>query len=287
MDQIKFFKSQKEFHHWLKKNYLKSQGLWLGFYKKGTQKKLFNMSEAMTEALIFGWSCTVIKKLDELSYKAKYSPRKYKSSWSLNSINKFKKLKKQGLATDHAIQIFNNRDKKNSEEKSPAFSPSQLKIFKKNKKAWEFFKNQTPSYQKYTTFWVIIAKRQETKQKRLQMLIEDSANGSKLKRILAAQEKIKKQFEPGKTPIEHAKNIGAVAAAELKSIGITTLEQLKNEGWEESFRRLCEAYPNRINMNMLSALIGACEDQHWNNLDNHLKSQAKSVLAELKTFKYI
>src|SRR5690606_33138575 len=115
------------------------------------------------------------------------------------------------------------------------------------------FTSQTQSYQKYTTMWVMSAKRRETQLRRLEELIRDSGNESKLTRILEASEKAKPTYEPGKTPIEAAKNLGLVSGAELRSVGIDTLEKLKDLGWEEAFSKLIELYPQRINLNMLGS----------------------------------
>lgn len=84
------------------------------------------------------------------------------------------------------------------------------------------------------------------------------------------------------TPIEEARNLGPTAGAELRSVGIETLQQLMKLGWEEAFDRLVQAYPNRVNLNMLTALIGAVEDCDWRRLPVSLKGEARVVVSRYR-----
>jgi uncharacterized protein YdeI (YjbR/CyaY-like superfamily) len=278
-----FFKSAKELRQWLAKNYRKEKEVWVGFYRKGFDKSALAYKDAYDQILCFGWTISIIKNIDTYTYKALFLKRKPKSKWSFGTLKKFEALKKKGLVHKGGLEAFADRDKKGSETKRATFTPAQLKKIKSNKKAWEFFSQQTESYRHYMAHWVNNAVQNETKEKRLKELINDSAEGSKLKRIVAAAAKIKKVYPPGKTPIEEAKNVGITTGAELRSIGVETVEQLKAQGWEKIFYRLIESYPHRINLNMLTGLIGAVEDQHWQNIDPDLKAEAKAIIKELKT----
>lgn len=279
----KFFKTSAFFRKWLEKNHDKQKDLWVGFYKAGPDKeKYISYKEAYDQALCFGWTNGLIKDLDPFSYGVRFIRRREGGGWSGPSMKRFLELKKKGLAHKAGIQLYENRNKKKSEEKPPAFSARQLRAFKANKAAWDFFSNQTRSYRRYTTWWVVNAQKEETKDKRLEMLISDSARGSKLQRIVDATNKIKKKYEPGKTPVEEALNIGPTTAAELRSIGLDTVEKLKSLGWEEAFTRLCGLYPNRVNLNMLVGLIGAVEEQDWRKIDGSLKAEARAFLQEFK-----
>jgi uncharacterized protein YdeI (YjbR/CyaY-like superfamily) len=278
----KFFKSISDFKKWLTKNHSKETFLWVGFYKHGEEKQRFLYSEAYDLALCFGWSIGIIKSLDSFTYKVRFLRRKAKSKWSYKNIKKFQEFKKKGLAHKAGLAAFENRDKEGSEEKVAEFTQKQIKKFKANKKAWEFLSSQTNSYRHYMAAWVNGAKREETREKRFNELVSDSARGSKLQRIVDAVNKIENRHEPGKKPIEKAKNIGAVSGAELRSIGIETVEQLQKAGWEETFYNLCEKYPERANLNMLNALIGAVENVDWRKLSPTLKAQAKGFLNSVK-----
>lgn len=278
----RFFRSATEFRKWLDRNHEKEAELWVGFQKLKTGEASLSSKEAIDQALCFGWSYGTIKSLDPYSYMIRFLRRKAKSTWSSNSIKRAKELQKQGLLHSSGLKALHSRRRHQLENKHPEFTVAQLKRFKTNKKAWAFFAKQTPSYQRYMKAWVITAKKTETQEKRLQMLIDDSARESKLARVLKAQEKTKKVYKPGETPIEAAKNIGLVSGSELRSVGIETLEQLQAMGWENAFSRMCELYPHRLNLNMLTSLIGAVENQHWQKIDPDLKAEARALLREMR-----
>lgn len=86
------------------------------------------------------------------------------------------------------------------------------------------------------------------------------------------------------TPILKGKNIGPVTAEELCSIGIDTLEKLMQLGWERAYQIYVEAYPHRINVNCLVALIGACKNQHWQKVSVQDKMRAKQIISRLKSY---
>ncbi len=212
-----------------------------------------------------------------------FLPRKAKGGWSHLNIKRFQELKKKGLAHRSGLSAFEQRDKAKSIHENPSFSGQQLRKFKDNNKAWAFFCAQTPSYQRYMISWVISAKKVETQEKRLKMLIEDSGAESKLKRVVDALAKIqKKNHKPGHTPIEEARNIGPVCGSELRSLEIDTVEKFKSLGWERTFQRMVEHYPHRFNLNLAMALAAAFEDQDIRKLDPDLKAEAKAIFYDLK-----
>lgn len=281
-EKEQFFSSATAFRQWLMKNHSKKDDIWVGLYKKSYNMGGLTMNEAIDQCHCFGWVLTITKRIDLQKYKIRFVRRSKKSPWSQKSVERFLWLRKQKLTHESGEKAFKNRDKEKSEKKHYSFSPKQLKEFKKNKKAWDFFNTQTDSYKKYMIQWVTTAKRQETQEKRLSELIQDSSEESKLKRVLKAVEKTKPKYEPGKTPIEVAKNIGPASGVELRSVGIDTVEKLQKMGWEEAFIKLCETHPHRLNLNMLTALIGAVEDQKWNQLEPQLKAEAKQFLRSIK-----
>jgi uncharacterized protein YdeI (YjbR/CyaY-like superfamily) len=276
---VKFFKSQNQFRQWLEKHHAKSSGLWLGFNKDHSG---IRQSEAIDQAICFGWTSNIIKRIDEFTYKSHFMPRKEKSQWSAGTLKRAEALRKRGLMHTSGISVLKNRQRHEQESGVAEFSPSQAKKFKANVTAWSWYSTQTKSYRYYTTAWVIRAKRNETKEKRLEMLIADSAQGQKLGRIAAAIEKVKPKYPVGATPIEAGKNLGLATGAELRSVGLETLENLKSLGWEKAFYRLVEMYPHRLNMNMLKALIGAVENVSSRALGAELQSEAKRVLQEAR-----
>jgi uncharacterized protein YdeI (YjbR/CyaY-like superfamily) len=273
-----FFRTAADFRRWLLKNHDKKDSVWLGFYKPVAGVSGLKSKEAVDQALCFGWIFGIIKSVDPLSYKMQFHRRKKNSAWSAGTLKRARELEKAGLLHASGKRALAERDRSSPSEKEPRFTPSQSKAFKANKKAWEFFENQTPSYRKYMQMWVNGAKREETREKRLRMLIEDSASGSKLRRIVEATEKIKKRHPPGATPIEEARNIGPVTGVELRSVGIDTVEKLKSLGWERAFEQLIQMYPHRLNLNMAVGLIAAIEDKDWRKIDPEEKAEARALI---------
>jgi uncharacterized protein YdeI (YjbR/CyaY-like superfamily) len=175
-----FFPTPADFRAWLEANHDKFSELLVGFYKKDSGKPSITWPESVQVALCFGWIDGVRKSIDETSYMIRFSPRKPTSTWSSININLVRKLTKQGLMHPAGLKAFAARSEKKSaiysyeQRKSARFSREQGKQFRSNKDAWKFFRSQAPWYQRVTTYWVISAKREETKLKRLSELIEHS-----------------------------------------------------------------------------------------------------------------
>lgn len=182
---IKFFKSQSELHKWLEKNHNKYEEIFVGFYKVASKKKSITYSQALDEALCFGWIDGVRKNIDEVSYQIRFTPRKKVSKWSNVNINHADRLIKAGLMQPSGMEAFKqhkkgNRIKYSYEEKIEELSDSYKMRFKANKKAWEFFQQQAPYYKRVASFWVMSAKKEETRERRLKVLIEDSGNQKRI-----------------------------------------------------------------------------------------------------------
>jgi uncharacterized protein YdeI (YjbR/CyaY-like superfamily) len=281
MSDVIFFKFAQEIRPWFKKNHRKMNQQWLGFYKKTSTQQIVSSDEVRTIAMCFGWSDVNIRSIDYHSYKVQFYARKAGSVWSLKNIKKFQTLKKEGLIQPQGQWAFDHRDKKKSEKKKYSLTPTQLKYFKKNKVAWNFFNSQSLSYIKYMLMWIESAQREETKAKRLAELIQDSGEQTKLKRLLKFQTNLKPKYEAGKTPIEAGKNLGPTTGNELRSIGIDTLEKLQAIGWEKAFIRWIELYPNRLKLVVACVVIGAVEDCLYHDIDPELKAEAKRLVQEL------
>ena len=179
---VKFFKSSDEFRTWLEENHNKAQELWVGFYKKDAQEKGITYQEAVDQALCYGWIDGVRKRIDEVSYTIRLTPRKPRSIWSAVNINRFVELEEIGRVRPPGLKAFEERDQKRSglysyEQRSRGLDGAYEKQFKANEKAWEFFRAQPPWYQRTASWWVMSAKKEETRLKRLATLIEDSEQG--------------------------------------------------------------------------------------------------------------
>jgi uncharacterized protein YdeI (YjbR/CyaY-like superfamily) len=182
--QAKIFDSAAEFRDWLEKNHDQFDELWLGFYNKRTDKKSITYRDALDEALCFGWIDGVRKSINETTYKQRFTPRKPKSYWSGVNIRRAHELAKLGRMASPGVKAFKQRtsDSGNySFESRPKKLPTAYeKQFKASNKAWEFFRAQAPWYQRTSSFWVLSAKQEATRQRRLATLISDSDKGRRL-----------------------------------------------------------------------------------------------------------
>jgi uncharacterized protein YdeI (YjbR/CyaY-like superfamily) len=176
----RFFKSSAEFRSWLAKNRTAASELWVGFYKKESGKGGITYSEALDEALCFGWIDGVRKSVDAASYTIRFSPRQPKSIWSAVNTRRVAALIKAGSMDPSGLEVFRNRDPGRTllysyERERAEFTGLWLERFRSNAAAWRFFDAQAPSYKRTVTFWVMSAKKEETRSKRLDALIAESA----------------------------------------------------------------------------------------------------------------
>jgi uncharacterized protein YdeI (YjbR/CyaY-like superfamily) len=184
-DPIKFFPTPAKFRKWLEANHAKATVLWVGFYKKDSGKPSITWPESVDQALCFGWIDGVRKSIDEESYKIRFSPRKPKSNWSGVNIKRARELVELGLLHPAGIKAFEARAEYRSgvyscEQRSTELPPELDAILKKNRKAWDFFRAQSPSYRRTIFWWIVSGKQDATRAKRLARLIELSASGKRL-----------------------------------------------------------------------------------------------------------
>ncbi len=178
-----FFAAQSEFRKWLEKNHKKETELLVGFYKVGIGKPSMTWTQSVDQALCFGWIDGVRKSIDKESYSIRFTPRKSTSIWSAVNIKKVETLTKQGLMHQTGLDIFGHRTESKSkiyafENEEVKLSPEFEKIFRDNKAAWDYFQALAPTYRKPSLNWVMSAKQETTKLKRLNELIADSALGT-------------------------------------------------------------------------------------------------------------
>jgi uncharacterized protein YdeI (YjbR/CyaY-like superfamily) len=178
-----FFATPAKFRAWLEQNHDKCQELIVGFYKRDSGKPSITWPESVDAALCYGWIDDVRKSIDGDSYTIRFTPRQPASTWSGINIKRVAELKKLGLMKPAGLAAFERRSEKKSQiysyeqRERAAFDPASEKKFKANKRAWQFFQAQPPWYRRTSTYWVMTAKKEETRQKRLATLIRDSAQG--------------------------------------------------------------------------------------------------------------
>jgi uncharacterized protein YdeI (YjbR/CyaY-like superfamily) len=178
-----FFATVTELRDWFEENHTTASELLVGFYKRGSGKPTITWQELVDEELCFGWIDGVRRGIDNVSYSNRITPRTPRSTWSAINIARAKELIRLGRMRPAGLKAFDRRTDERSaiysyeQRKAARLDPDAERAFRANKKAWAFFQAQAPSYQRAAIWWVISAKREETRQKRLATLIRDSQNG--------------------------------------------------------------------------------------------------------------
>ncbi len=181
----KFFPTQTDFRTWLEQNHGQEEELWVGYYKKATKKPSITWPQSVDETLCFGWIDGLRKSIDEESYKIRFTPRRPNSIWSAVNIKRFEELKALGKVQPSGQAAYERRAEKRSEiysyEQGALDLPEAYeKKIRANKKAWDFFQSLPPSVKKPSVWYVISAKREETRQRRLDTLIQCSEEGLRI-----------------------------------------------------------------------------------------------------------
>ena len=178
-----FFAAPGELREWLERNHATATELLVGFYKRGSGRPSITWQELVDEELCFGWIDGVRQGIDEVSYSNRITPRKSRSTWSAVNIARAQELIRLGRMHPAGMAAFERRTEQRSaiysyeQRKSARLDPGAERSFRADKKAWTFFQAQAPGYRRAATWWVISAKREETRKKRLATLIADSALG--------------------------------------------------------------------------------------------------------------
>jgi uncharacterized protein YdeI (YjbR/CyaY-like superfamily) len=181
-----FFSTPDEFRAWLEAHHDSESELWVGYHRKATGKPSMTWSEAVDEALCFGWIDGKRQRIDEERHRQRFTPRRPQSNWSAINIAKIAELRAEGRMTPAGEAAFAARREDRSAVYSyerrheAAFNAEQNATFRSNETAWAWFGGQSPSYRRTATFWVVSAKRPETREKRLATLIECSAAGRRV-----------------------------------------------------------------------------------------------------------
>ena len=181
-----FFATPADFRRWLRKHHRAERELWVGFHKRKTGRPSLTWPESVDEALSFGWIDGLRKSVDGESYMIRFTPRKSGSTWSSVNTRRAKELSRSGKMQPAGLRAFEARDEENSgiysfeQRKQVQLSKEAAARFKASRPAWTFFESQPPWYRRTAIFWVMSAKREETRQRRLKTLIDDSAAGRRI-----------------------------------------------------------------------------------------------------------
>lgn len=183
------FATPAEFRAWFEAHHATEAELLVGFHKKGTGRPSITWPESVDVALCFGWIDGVRRRIDEERYSIRFTPRKKSSIWSANNIARVAELEAAGLMTAAGLAAFAARGEARSrvyayEQKTDAtFSPEQEGLLRADTAAWEYFSARPAWYRRNATYWVVSAKREETRERRLATLIEDSRAGRLIKHL--------------------------------------------------------------------------------------------------------
>jgi uncharacterized protein YdeI (YjbR/CyaY-like superfamily) len=185
----KFFRTPEAFRRWLSTHHDKDTELWVGFYKVASGKGGMVYKQALDEALCYGWIDGLVRRVDEASYAQRFTPRRPRSHWSLVNIKRVKELIAEGRMQPPGLAAFEAREASLSgtysfeqaeQQKPVTLGPEYERRFRADGEAWAFFSAQAPSYRRAVTWWVVSAKREETRERRLAQLIGDSRAGRRV-----------------------------------------------------------------------------------------------------------
>jgi len=173
------FRTRKEWRTWLAKHHTSSPGIWFVFFKAHTGNKT-PYEDMVREALCFGWIDSLIKRIDDDRYAVKVTPRKPTSKWSNPNRKRWAELKAEGLLTAAGLSAAPTDNTYAAKPSVPELPGYIAKAFRADTKAWEFFQELSPTHRRYFVVWIHIAKRPETREKRIRESI----------RLLAARKKL-------------------------------------------------------------------------------------------------
>jgi uncharacterized protein YdeI (YjbR/CyaY-like superfamily) len=182
----RYFRSAAEFRRWLAPNHAKQKALLVGFYNKASAMRGISYKEAVDEALCFGWIDGIKKRVDAHRYTHRFTPRTAGSIWSLVNCARAHALMGLGRMAKPGRDAFERRDPKKTavysfENRPKALDAALERAFRKQQPAWAYFRAQPPGYQRLMIFYVMSAKQQDTRERRLARLMTSSAEGKRIR----------------------------------------------------------------------------------------------------------
>jgi uncharacterized protein YdeI (YjbR/CyaY-like superfamily) len=186
-----FFASLQEFYDWLEENHETEDEVYVGFYKQHTGRRAMGWSEAVDQALCFGWIDGRADKIDDDRYMQRFTPRRPGSNWSKINVEKVGRLQEAGLMRPAGLAAFERRRPDRTgvysfERGDGALPPEYEERLRANEAAARYFDAKPPWYRRTAAHWVTSAKKEETRERRLAQLIQDSANGVDIKPLRRA-----------------------------------------------------------------------------------------------------
>ena len=178
--RIHYFPDAAALRSWLLEHAATAGELHVGYYKRHTGKPSPTWSESVDEALCFGWIDGIRRRVDDERYTIRFTPRRPGSGWSAINVKMMAALEADGRMTPAGRAVFEARKDKQSagysyERREAPLDAPRLKAFQKNQAAWTFFEAQPPGYRRTLAWWVMSAKQEDTRDRRLAKLIASSA----------------------------------------------------------------------------------------------------------------
>ena len=184
-----YFASPAEFRAWLEANHGTETELLVGLHKKATGVAGMTWSQAVDEALCFGWIDGIAHRVDDRRWSIRFTPRRRGSNWSAVNVRKVAALTEEGRMRPAGLRAFEARSGSSTgvysfeQPTDPKLTRDQQRRFRADTEAWAYFSSETPSYRRTTVWWVISAKKETTRERRLAQLIEDSRAGRRVKQF--------------------------------------------------------------------------------------------------------
>ena len=184
-DEVLFFATSDDWRRWLAEHYAERQQVWVGIYKKASGRPSLDWPQSVDQALCFGWIDGLRKRVDDDRCVIRFTPRTPDSTWSAVNRKRVPELEAMGLMQPAGRAAFARRREQRSGiysyEQRPADLPEAYGArLRADERAWAFWQAQPPGYRKTATWWVVSAKQEETRLRRLAALIDECANGRRI-----------------------------------------------------------------------------------------------------------
>ena len=187
-EEVVWFASPSEWRAWLEQHHATETEIWVGIRKVHVSEGI-SYAEAVDVALCFGWIDGISHTVDADGYTNRYTPRKPRSIWSAVNLRRIEELIAEGRVHESGMRVYEGRDVSRAglysfEQEAIAFDDEMLARFQANPAAWTWFESRPAGYKRQAIWWVISAKRLETRERRFAQLLDDSANERVLKQFV-------------------------------------------------------------------------------------------------------
>lgn len=180
----RYFATPEQLRAWFRDHHRSAEELWVGYHKKGSGEASVTWPESVDEALCYGWIDGIRKSVDDSRYTIRFTPRRPGSNWSKVNVERVEELTAKRRMRAAGTAAYERRHEganvgySSEDQYNSKLTPAQARRLRANDEAWAFFQQQAPWYQRGAVHWVTSAKRESTRERRLDTLIECSAAGT-------------------------------------------------------------------------------------------------------------